>query len=458
MTAPVNVPTGPYYWTENTAGQYHDRVTGGHPLVVANPVRCRGCGEVLPAPFLDHGDQPVANGFRAAGAEQAPSFPISYAFCPNCKLVSLVAPPPPEALFPNTYPFLTGSSQEMSHHYAAKAGLLRGRYQPESMLEIGCNDGTFLQHFTDLRHVGYEPAEGVAKMARKQGCFVIQAPFTLEAACLLASAQATTGGEERLRNFDLICAHHVLTHIADLNDVLDGIDVLLAPDGVLVLEDPSLDAIVSAGAFDQCYDEHAQVFSLPALVNLLLRHDLLVTNVEAIPVHGGSLRVTATRSASHRLSASSRLEGQEHVRQRLQAERYLTHAVTYQQFASEARLKVGGLALLLNQLHDDGKRVAGYGASSKLTLVLNLLGGVDGLVSFVTDTTPAKIGTVVPGTRIPVIGRGEVPGKQPYPDVFLLGAYVHLDEVLKKEQTFLEAGGKFLVWNPTVRLIGKDDL
>lgn len=431
------VYTGPYHHVPAALGP------AGPP--------CRGCHAPLPAPFLDHGPQPVANGFHQADGPPAPTFPIAYTYCPACHLVQLLAPPPPAALFRPEYPFLTGSSQGMRAYYADLAAALRRRWGPTSVVEIGCNDGTFLLPFADRPHLGVEPASGVALLAARRGLHVDVAPFGLDTACRLAAHE--TGA--CTRNVSLICAFHCLTHVADLHDFLAGVDVLLAPDGVLVLEDPSLDAIVQAGAFDQFYDEHASVFSLPALAAQLEQHGLEVIDAERVPVHGGSLRVTAARFYS-------RHQAHTRVAEVMQAERYLTHAATYAQFGTRVEAKLTRLARAIDHCRVVGEGVAAYGASSKLTLALNLVHRAAGLrqppggfgIEYVTDTTPAKIGTVVPGTYIPVISREAA--QACLPGVFVLGAYVHLREVLAQERAFLDAGGKFLVWNPEVRLLDKD--
>lgn len=413
-------------------------------------VRCRACGawgEV----FLDHGLQTIANGFRDPDdSTEEPRFPIQYAFCPGCALVQLVAPPPTGALFHDAYPFLTGSSGTMRDHYAATAALLRARHHPKSVLEVGCNDGTLLQHFADLPHLGIEPSANVAALAQERGLRVWPRPFGLETACLVAATFGRSDADiqGRLpRTVDLLLACHALTHLVDLADFFAGVDVLLAPRGVVVLEDPALDAIVTAGDYAQLYDEHAWVLSAPAVARLAGRYGFDLLDAEPVPTHGGSTRYTLGRAGAH--------VPHPRVAERVQAERYLTHPYSLRNFAQDAGARLAKLRALLRDVHARGEVIAGYGASSKLSLTLNRLGLPPGTVAYVTDTTPTKVGKVMPGTHEPIVDRASVADGR-LPDVFLLGAYVHLREVLQKERAYLDAGGRFVVWTPDVRVLGKD--
>lgn len=425
---------------------------GGAP--VAPPERKKPACRVCAAPatvFLDQGAQPLANGFRSPTdpAQEEARYPIRYAFCAACGLVQLVESPPLGAMFHTAYPFLSGSSATMRAHYAETARVLRERWHPRSVLEVGCNDGTLLQHFADLPHLGIEPSGNVAARASAAGLRVWARFFGLETACLVA---ATFGRDDqdiqtRLpRNVDLVVACHVLTHIPDLADFFAGVDVLLAPRGVLVLEDPALDAIVTGGDFAQLYDEHAYVLSAPAVAVLAARYGFELLDAERVPTHGGSTRYTLGRRGAH--------TPHERVDAVLQAEKYLTHPYSLRNFAQDAQDRLEKLKALLVSLRARGETIAGYGASSKLSLTLNrlrALGLPEGTVAYVTDTTPAKQGKVMPGTGEAIVSRESVDGC--IPDVFLLGAYVHLAEVLEKERAFVAAGGRFVVWTPRVEAL-----
>ena len=97
------------------------------------------------------------------------------------------------------------------------------------------------------------------------------------------------------------------------------------------------------------------------------------------------------------------------------------------------------------------KRVVGYGATSKSTTVTNYCGITPDLVEFISDTTPIKHGKYSPGAHIPVRHSQEFAAE--YPDYALLFAWNHADEIMAKEQPFVRAGGKWLVYVPRVEVL-----
>ena len=106
---------------------------------------------------------------------------------------------------------------------------------------------------------------------------------------------------------------------------------------------------------------------------------------------------------------------------------------------------------LLRDLKRQGKRVVGYGATSKSTTVINYCGITTGLVEFISDTTPIKQGKLSPGAHIPVRPYEEF--ARNYPDYALLFAWNHSGEIMEKEDAFRASGGKWIVYVPGVAVL-----
>ena len=105
----------------------------------------------------------------------------------------------------------------------------------------------------------------------------------------------------------------------------------------------------------------------------------------------------------------------------------------------------------LQCMKQEGRRVVGYAATSKSTTVTNYCGITPELVEFISDTTPIKQGKYSPGTHIPVRPYDDF--KANYPDVALLFGWNHAREIMDKERAFQDAGGKWLVYVPEVKVI-----
>jgi len=103
---------------------------------------------------------------------------------------------------------------------------------------------------------------------------------------------------------------------------------------------------------------------------------------------------------------------------------------------------------LLLSLKGDGKRVAGYGATSKSTTVLNYCRITKELIPYICDTTPIKQGKVSPGMHIPI--KPYEAFTADYPDYAVLFAWNHKNEILAKEQLYAAQGGRWVVFVPKV--------
>src|SRR2546430_13906477 len=152
------------------------------------------------------------------------------------------------------------------------------------VVELASNDGYLLQHFLDrgIPTLGADPAANVAAAARERGVETLVEFFDARLAERLA---------EQRRRGDLIVANNVLAQVPSLNDFVEGIRLLLAPEGTATIEVPHLVRLIEGLQFDTIYHEHYSYFSFHSLVRLFERHELEVYDVEEFPSHGGALRV-----------------------------------------------------------------------------------------------------------------------------------------------------------------------
>lgn len=399
---------------------------------------CRVCRSPV-EPFINFGRMPLANAFLTPDqfADEY-FFDLIAGYCPRCTLVQLVDQPPPERMFNDRYPFFTSSSVRMASHFRQLARELGESYLPPHdafVVEIGSNDGTFLLPFAEagIRHLGVEPSASVAQVAAGRSVRTVCRFFDAD----LAKQIVAEHGQAHA-----VIAANALSHIADLHPVIAGIKLLLAPDGLCVIEDPYWGDVVEHTAFDQIYDEHASYFTLSAVNYLVAAHDLAIVDVVPQAVHGGSLRYLIGHAGRRPVS--------DRVAQRLAKEQAsgLHRAETFAAFRDRIAATGTALMALLERLKRQRKRVVGYGATSKSTTTINYFGITPGLVEFISDTTPAKQGTVSPGAHIPVRSHEEF--EAAYPDRALLFLWNHAAEVLAKEQAFARAGGRWIVYVPRV--------
>jgi methylation protein EvaC len=400
---------------------------------------CRSCNGGI-EPFIDFGRMPLANAFlRESEFAGEYFFHLQAAYCPRCTLVQLVEQPAPERMFNDRYPFFSSSSARMSAHFGRLAEDVIARLPQAAdpfVVEIGSNDGTLLRPAASrgIRHLGVEPSASVADAASARGVRTLCAFFDVQVARRILAEHGPA---------DAIIAANALSHVGDPHAVVAGIEALLAHDGIVVIEDPYWADVLSQTAFDQIYDEHASYFTLSSIAHLFAAHGLTLFDAMPVNVHGGSIRYFLGRAGSR--PTSDRVET---LMRREQSEQA---AMPSQLAAFRTRVENTGRALvaLLERYQRAGTRVVGYGATSKSTTSLNFFGITPELLPFISDTTPAKHGTYSPGAHIPVRPRDAF--ANPYPERALLFLWNHAAEVRANEQAFAQAGGRWIVYVPSVQ-------
>jgi len=403
---------------------------------------CLVCGAPI-EPFMSFGRMPIANGFlRKDQFSEEYFFELKVAFCEKCSMVQLGEQVDRERMFHEEYAFFSSTSRRMATHFEEFAGSVMSDYLNSAdpfVVEIGSNDGIMLQNFAGkgIRHLGIEPSTNVAEEARAKGIETVCKFFDED----LAREIVTKHGQA-----DAFLGANVMCHLPYLHSVAAGIKLLLKPDGVLIFEDPYMGDIVEKTSYDQIYDEHAFYFSVASLSNLFAPHDLEIVDLQPQTVHGGSMRYVVAHKGARTISPA--VAAQRACEDMLG----LKSPETYARLQRNIERSRDELMALLQDLKAQGKRVVGYGATSKSTTVTNYCGITPDLVEFISDTTPIKQGKFSPGTHIPVRPYSDFASR--YPDYALLFAWNHGDEIMEKEQNFQNAGGKWIVYVPQVKIIG----
>jgi methylation protein EvaC len=403
--------------------------------------RCRLCASRI-EPFISFGRMPVANGFLAREDFAGEFFfDLSAAFCEACAMPQLVESVPLERMFNDHYPFFTASSPRMANHFEDLATHLMRDCLAEPdpfVVEIGSNDGTLLRHVaaSGIRHLGVDPSSNVAAAARQKGVLCIDRFFDEALARDIVREHGAA---------DAVLATNCFCHIEDLGGLAAGVERLLKPRGLLIFEDPYLGDIVEKVAYDQIYDEHMYFFCVAGVARWLERHGLEIVDVAPQPVHGGSVRYTVGRRGAWPVKPS--------VQAMLdrEAQTGLHRRETYERFRGGIERSRDALVTLLRRLKAEGKRVVGYGATSKSTTVLNYCAITPDLIEFISDTTPLKQGKFSPGVHIPVLPHALFVER--YPDYALLFAWNHAREIMDNERAFAAGGGRWIAYVPEVGLL-----
>lgn len=391
---------------------------------------------------LDLGQQPLSDSFLAPDHDgDEYTYRLRLVRHAEQPLVRLDTAVPRERMFNDAYPYYSSTSVRMQEHFSAVADrFVRDELTGTDpfIVEIGSNDGIMLGRIADagLRHLGVEPAGRVGDIARQRGVRIRSTFFDEDCARQIRAEEGPA---------DVIYAANTLSHIPYLDSILQGVDALLTPDGVLVFEDPYLADIVERASFDQIYDEHFHYFSAMSVRHIVADHGFELVDVERLGVHGGEVRYTVARRGARPIRpAVSELIAHEHAVG-------LHEKETLEAFASRVRSNATGLVELLTALRGEGKRIAGFGATAKSATVTNFARIGPDLVPVIYDSTPTKQGRLSPGVHIPIAP--SVDFGPPYPDYTVLFAWNHAEEIVQRETAYRDSGGRWVFYVPDVHIV-----
>ena len=374
---------------------------------------CRVCGTIV-LEFLDLGFHPIANRFLKPTDSFADEYfyHLIVCFCPNCELVQLANVPESNRIFNDDYPFFTSSSNYMKKHFEKLADYIKTALRYDFIVEIGSNDGTFLEHFKNQRHLGIEPSGSVLKESIDKGINTLNQFFTETVADIIIN-------EPNCGRADVIVSTNVFPHVPERGSFLRGIKKLLSKDGVWINEEVYLGDIIGNLSYDQFYNEHVFYASLSSYTKLFDTFDLKIVDYEFINAHGGSVRFYI----KHKHAQVSSICG-------LTRTDNFTFDVL-KEFGRKIKNSKWKLVTTLRELQNKKEEVVGYGATAKSSTILNYCGIDKSLISKIYDTTPLKQNTLSPGMHIPIVSYDTF--HKDNPKNVVLFAWNHAKEIYEKE-------------------------
>lgn len=395
--------------------------------------------------MLSFGSLPLANALLTAEEVTKPeeTYPLTLAFCPHCTLVQITETVSAETLFANYLYFSSFSDTALQHARKQAERLIerRGLHAGSLVVEVGSNDGYLLQYYKrkGIPVLGIEPAANIARLAEKERGIPTLCEFFSEKLGQQLSRQG--------RQADVIHANNVLAHVSDLNGVVRGLTWLLKESGVAIIEVPYVKEMIDGGLFDTIYHEHLCYFSLTALDRLFRRQGLIIQDVERVSIHGGTLRIYATKEGEKTNVRSSS------VGTLLQEE--TQWGVGDQAFYLSFRDKVAALGdklvSLLGELKSRGHRIAVYGASAKGATLLNYFHIGRETIEYVVDRSTVKQGRYTPGTHFRIYPPEKL--LEDLPEYTLLLTWNFAEEILEQQSEYRRRGGKFIIPLPEVQIV-----
>lgn len=403
---------------------------------------CRLCNSDFPTKVVKLPGTPIGDNYieRSALNEKQSVFPMDLYFCEECGHIQLLDIVSPELIYRN-YIYETSVSQGLVDHFNSYAKKIVSKFELSEgslAIDIGCNDGTFLKALKNegLKVLGIEPATRIAKNLNSEGIKTLCEFFDLKIAQSIFSIYGRAS---------IISANNVMANIDDLNEMMKGVSELLKEDGIFIFESGYGIDLIKNSVLDNIYHEHISYFRVKPMVKFLEKYNLELIDVNHSESKGGSIRCIIQKKGGARNVENSVSE----IIEKEVSEGF-DNIKTYLNFGREMEENRIELQSLLKKYSDEGKKIAGYGASVGVTTLLYYY-GLDNLVDCLYDDNPIRDGLFSPGLKIPVKKSEKIYIDKP--DVIVCFPWRYIDPIKNRHSEFLKSGGIFLLPLPTLEVV-----
>jgi len=407
-------------------------------------MKCRHCNSELEVPLIDLGVTAPSNSYleNKQLIKDEKEYPLKVLVCSKCWLVQTEDFVGAEQMFSHDYAYFSSFSSTWLNHAKQYVEMISEKLQLSNescVVEIAANDGYLLQYMRQKKIpcYGIDPTYGTASFARKKGIEMIVDFFTPKLAYDLFNKN---------RQADLMIANNVLAHVPDINGFVESFSILLKPSGVITFEFPHLLNLIEKNQFDTIYHEHYSYLSVVVVQAILKNFNLEIFNIDELPTHGGSVRVYAQKNSSGKFLIDPSVD--KILKKEIKAGVKTTNY--YKSLQKNADEIKENFILLLNKLHNQGYKVAAYGAAAKGSTLINFSGVTSELISCVADKNTSKQGKLLPSSHIPIVSEVDLINYKP--DYVLILPWNIKDEVIDQLSYVREWGGKFVTIIPSIEI------
>jgi C-methyltransferase C-terminal domain/Putative zinc binding domain/Methyltransferase domain len=403
--------------------------------------KCRISGSTDLLPVLSLGIQDLTGVFPSSPEEHVTTGPLEIVWSPESGLLQLAHVYEPSEMYGDNYGYRSGLNQSMIRHLDSKIHYLERRFDlspGDVVLDIGSNDATSLKAYTtpSITRIGIDPTGAKFRQYYTDDIILIPDFFNVENFAGISRRKAK-----------------IITSIAMFYDLEDPIAFArdigssLADDGIWHFEQSYMPAMLRLNSYDTICHEHVEYYSLGAIDYILKAADLKIVDVQMNDVNGASFAVTATHRSSRRTCNVAVVDWI-----LAQEEGMGLHTpAPFKAFEQRVFQHRDNLLRLLQALRADGKKILGYGASTKGNVVLQFCGIDSKIVDAIVEVNPDKFGHVTPGTHIPIVSEAEAARMEP--DYYLVLPWHFRSNILQRETAFQQRGGKFIFPFPEIEVV-----
>ncbi|MFA7379338.1 MAG: class I SAM-dependent methyltransferase [Bacteroidia bacterium] len=411
---------------------------------------CRICGNKNLIEVVNLGNQYLTGVFPKSPEEKISSGPLVLVKCDDisndsaCGLLQLAHSYDHNEMYGENYGYRSGLNKSMVRHLQAKVNKVMSvahLNDNDLIIDIGSNDATTLRTYPagKFQLVGIDPTGNKFKNYYPEHISLIADFFSDEAFHSRFPGKKAKVVSSIAMFYDLEEPMKFMQHIYN---VLDN-------EGIWIFEQSYMPSMLKVNAYDTICHEHLEYYALKQIKWMADRVGFKIIDVELNNSNGGSFEVICAKkesSYSPNMVAISPIEEDE-------AKAGFNTLEPFIKFNERIIKHRTELINKLKELKAAGKKVLGYGASTKGNVILQYCGITNNDINCIAEVNEDKFGSFTPGTLIPMVS--EADAKAMKPDYFLVLPWHFKENTIEREQDFIQQGGKFLFPLPDIHEVGK---
>jgi len=403
--------------------------------------KCRISGSTNLVTVLSLGEQCLTGVFPKSVNDPITKGPLDLVWCPDSGLLQMKQSYSLEEMYGDNYGYRSGLNGSMVRHLRQKISTLERLVKPgqnDLVIDIGSNDATSLKAYAGkFQKVGIDPTG--KKFIEYYTDDISLIPDFFSAAVF---NKVHPGKKARI-----ITSIAMFYDLESPMDFVKDIESVLAEDGVWHFEQSYMPSMLRTNSYDTICHEHLEFYSFKVVKNILEQCGLRVIDVQMNAINGGSFAVTAGKKngpfKSNTPIINWMLKQEENMG--------LDTPKPYRDFEERVFRHRSNLTELIEALVADGKKIIGYGASTKGNVLLQFCGFTTHHIPYIAEVNEDKFGSFTPGTNIPIISEKEA--KAMNPDYFLVLPWHFKNSILEREREYIEGGGKFIFPLPEIEIV-----
>ena len=404
---------------------------------------CRNCKNQNFRKIFKLGSQPISSTFLKK-KKKIKSFSLDLYLCKKCNLVQLKEIPRLKDMYGKNYGYKTSVSNLMVNHLKKKYETFKKKkilQNHSNILDIGSNDGTFLNFFAknnkNLNLYGIDPSATAFEDNYDKKIYLIKNFF---------SEKILRKKLIKNKKFSLIVSYAMFYDVEDPNNFCKNISKILDDKGIWSLEFSYFPLLLKNLTYDQICHEHCVYYSLITFNNVIRKHGLKIIDFQLNEINGGSIEVICAKTSSNFPVKTRKINAL------FQKEREIKN-IDFKKFNLRIYNSKKSINLFLSKCKKS--EIIGYGASTKGNVILNFCKIDESKIRYICDANPSKIGKFTPGSHIKIITKTQM--RKLKPKYLLVLIWSFRKEVIKQEIKFIKDGGKLIFPLPIFHIVDKDN-